>query len=82
VSSFINPHINRFIDGKILKYWICVLIHAMPREKGAYTTVAVPREMHERIKKVVESGKFGYKSICEFVKDAIRRRLEECGAYP
>jgi len=42
-----------------------------------YTTVAIPKEMVERIDRIVADQKLAYVSSGEFVRDAVRRRLEE-----
>lgn len=43
------------------------------------TTINVPRPMYETIKKIVEDGGLpqSYVSVDDFVRDALRRRLEE-----
>ena len=47
----------------------------MPRKK--YRMVGLPEELYKRCEAIVNSGKYGYTSVSEFVKDAVRRRLEE-----
>jgi Arc/MetJ-type ribon-helix-helix transcriptional regulator len=42
-----------------------------------YRSVRLPEELIEQIEDVVKSGKFGYKSIAEFIKVAIREELKE-----
>ena len=42
-----------------------------------YVTVKVPIQLAEAIDEVIEQGKKGYKSRAEFVKEAVRLRLEE-----
>ncbi len=42
-----------------------------------YRTVALPEELYEKVEEIVRRGKLGYSSVSEFVKDAVRRRLEE-----
>lgn len=42
-----------------------------------YVNVGLPIEMIKNIDKVVKSGKFGYKSRSEFVKEAVRRSMEK-----
>ena len=37
----------------------------------------VPEEIIEQIDRVIESRKHGYESRPEFIKDAVRRRLED-----
>ena len=39
-----------------------------------YSSVKVPKELIKQVEKIV--GTHGYKSIMEFVKDSIRRRLD------
>jgi len=43
----------------------------------SYRRVSLPSELIEKIEDMVKSGKYGYKSIAEFVKEACRKRLEE-----
>ncbi|MEM2704693.1 MAG: ribbon-helix-helix domain-containing protein [Candidatus Bathyarchaeia archaeon] len=47
----------------------------MPRKK--YRMVGLPEDLYLEVEKIVEAGKHGYTSVSEFVKDAVRRRLEE-----
>ncbi|MEM1540416.1 MAG: ribbon-helix-helix domain-containing protein [Candidatus Bathyarchaeia archaeon] len=47
----------------------------MPRKK--YRMVGLPEDLYLEVEKIVEAGRYGYTSISEFVKDAVRRRLEE-----
>lgn len=46
------------------------------KERG-YTTISIAIEMAERIDKVVEKG--DYSNRPDFVRDAVRRLLEEKG---
>lgn len=50
--------------------------------KTKYTTVHIPKVLASLIDRLVENGEFAYSSRSEFVKDAIRRFLEEYGYYP
>jgi len=44
----------------------------------AYRKVSIPDEFWKRIEKIVTKyPEYGYSSVAEFVKDAVRRRLEE-----
>jgi len=43
--------------------------------KSSYQSVSLPKELTSKIEKDIV-GKYGYTSIQEFVKDAVRRRLE------
>ena len=43
-----------------------------------YRSVAIPSELYERVKRVVLGG--SYVSVSDFVKEAIRLRLEEADA--
>ena len=46
--------------------------------KEEYTSTAIPKKLKERINNIIKSRKeLGYRSVNEFVLDAIRRRLEE-----
>jgi len=43
-----------------------------------YSTVSIPKELHEEIRRtVVENPKYGYSSVAEFSLEAIRIRLGE-----
>jgi len=42
-----------------------------------YRTVGLPEELYKECEAIVKSEKLSYSSISEFVKDAVRRRLEE-----
>jgi Arc/MetJ-type ribon-helix-helix transcriptional regulator len=39
--------------------------------------IGLPEELYLEAEKIVKTGKYGHASISEFVKDAVRRRLEE-----
>jgi len=53
----------------------------MPRKgrykHGDYTGIAVPRETVEKIDRLVAEEQLGYVSTGEFVRDAVRRLLED-----
>ncbi len=43
-----------------------------------YSTISVPKTLHEEIRRtVVEDPRVGYSSVAEFSKEAIRIRLDE-----
>lgn len=42
-----------------------------------HVSVSIPRDLIERIDKIIESCRYGYDSRPEFIKEAIRKRLEE-----
>ena len=43
-----------------------------------YFNPALPEEMKNHIEKIMSGKKeLGYKSVSEFVKDAVRRRIED-----
>jgi len=55
----------------------------MPTKKGKgakFVSVSIPAEVIEQIDRMIESRKHGYESRPEFIKDAVRRRLEEMKA--
>ena len=53
----------------------------MPTKKpDKFVSVSIPAEIIEQIDRVIESRKHGYESRPEFIKDAVRRRLEEMKA--
>jgi len=46
--------------------------------KEQYTSTALPKKLKERISNIIKQRKeLGYRSVNEFVLDAVRRRLEE-----
>ena len=47
----------------------------MPR-KG-WTTIALPDELIKEVDRIIKSRVLGYRNRQEFVKDAVRRRIEE-----
>lgn len=72
-SQFISDALS-LINGPVMPCF-------MPR-KGRYkhvdyTSVSIPKEMVMRIDQVISDGKLAYISTGEFVRDAIRRLLEE-----
>lgn len=44
--------------------------------KDDWTTVRLPNELHEQIKELVKRRKSGYRTIAQFVNEAVRLRLE------
>lgn len=42
-----------------------------------YRSVRLPEELIEQVEEVIRSGKYGYKSIAEFIKAAIRDELKD-----
>ncbi len=43
-----------------------------------YSTISVPKELHEEIRRIViENPKYKYSSVAEFSLEAIRIRLQE-----
>ena len=48
-------------------------------KRKRYTSVSIPVRLAKIIEEVIESGVYGYTSVGEFVRDAVRRRLEELG---
>ena len=44
-----------------------------------YVSISIPIRLVRHIAKVIEAGVYGYTSVGEFVRDAVRRRLEELG---
>jgi Arc/MetJ-type ribon-helix-helix transcriptional regulator len=44
---------------------------------GQYRKVSVSEELVIRIENIVENGQFGYRSISDFVHEAVRMRLQQ-----
>jgi len=47
----------------------------VPRKK--YRIIGLPEDLYLQCEEIVKSGRHGYASVSELVKDATRRRLEE-----
>jgi len=45
--------------------------------KPGYRSLRIPENLVSKIEDVIENKDLGYTSISEFVKDSVRRRLEE-----
>lgn len=46
-------------------------------KKDSYRTIRLPKELVEEIEKIIRDKSLGYTSKADFVKDAVRRRIEE-----
>ena len=44
-----------------------------------WITIALSKDLVDKIDKLVESGKYGYTSRADFVSDAVRKLLKEYG---
>jgi len=62
---------NVFIvkEGRFKRSWM--------KKLPKHVSVSIPRDLIERIDKIIESCRYGYDSRPEFIKEAIRKRLEE-----
>jgi len=49
----------------------------LAEKQNRFVSVSIPVEIIEQIDGVIASKKLGYDSRPEFIKDAVRRRLEE-----
>ncbi len=47
----------------------------MASKKEGYTNISIPNELADEIRKIVQSRKYGYSSVSEFVKEAVRIHL-------
>lgn len=53
------------------------------KDKTEYVKIGMPKEMVAEVKRIIEREKrLGFVSIQEFVKDAVRKNIEEFGRYP
>jgi metal-responsive CopG/Arc/MetJ family transcriptional regulator len=50
----------------------------METHERNYTTVSIPKDLAEKIEEILP--KSGYLGIADFVRDAVRRRLEQMEA--
>lgn len=65
-----------------LKIIICIKNHFygvtyLAKKRKKWVSVKIPEELVNIIKEVVDSGKYGYTSVSDFVTDAVRKRLRE-----
>ena len=52
-------------------------LKALGEKNNKFVSVSIPSGIIEQIDRVIDSKKLGYDSRPEFIKDAVRRRLEE-----
>ncbi|MFH1590899.1 MAG: ribbon-helix-helix domain-containing protein [archaeon] len=45
--------------------------------RKGYTTIALPNRLIEEIEKIIKQSKYGYISKPEFVKEAVREKLQK-----
>ena len=50
------------------------------RGRGTFISVSIPASLIVEIDKILEKEKLGYESRPEFIKEAVRKRLEELRA--
>jgi len=43
--------------------------------KDEYITIRIPRDLTQKIDKIIDAKQYGYRSRAEFVKEAIREKL-------
>lgn len=46
-------------------------------EEAKYISVKIPRELMNEVDKIVSAGILGYKSRMEFIKDAVRDKIDK-----
>ena len=51
----------------------------MPRKR--YRMIGLPEDLYLQCEEIVKSGRHGYSSVSELVKESVRRRLEELRRY-
>jgi len=51
----------------------------LPRKR--YRMIGLPEDLYLQCEEIVKSGRHGYSSVSELVKESVRRRLEELGRY-
>ncbi len=52
------------------------------RGRGIWVSVGIPKEIAERIDKVIDSGQWGFRSRNDYVLEAIKMDLRTRGYYP
>jgi Arc/MetJ-type ribon-helix-helix transcriptional regulator len=51
----------------------------LDEKKYHYHTVNLPENLTEKILEVIASGKYGYTSVPDFTREAVRRYLRDLG---
>jgi len=51
------------------------------RGRGVFISVSIPETLIQEIDKILAKEKLGYESRPEFIKEAVRKRLEELKAF-
>ena len=51
------------------------------RGRGVFISVSIPETLIQEIDKILQKEKLGYESRPEFIKEAVRKRLEELKAF-
>ena len=46
-------------------------------QKITYVSISIPEELIERVRQVMVKKRLGYRTVSEFVIEAVRRRIEE-----
>lgn len=49
--------------------------------KDNWTTVRIPKSLHEKIKELIEGERFGYRTVSGFINAAVQERLIELGEF-
>jgi metal-responsive CopG/Arc/MetJ family transcriptional regulator len=52
-------------------------LNPLGEKENRFVSVSIPADIIEQIDRVIASQRLGYDSRPEFIKDAVRRRLEE-----
>jgi Arc/MetJ-type ribon-helix-helix transcriptional regulator len=47
------------------------------KQSDKYRSVRLPEELIEKVEDIIKKGDLGYKSKSEFIKEAIREKLEK-----
>ena len=55
-------------------------MRTVQRGRGAFISVSIPESLIQEIDKILAKEKLGYESRPEFIKEAVRKRLEELRA--
>lgn len=50
--------------------------------RGHWVSVSIPKEITDRIDKVIEAGQWGFRSRNDYVLEAVKTDLKTRGYYP
>ena len=59
--------------------YVYINIYTMSERKYKYHTINLPEPLAAKVNEAIQSGKHGFISVPDFVKEAVRKYLREIG---